>query len=111
MKLSNGNFAAHISRTVSTLVSTNRTEMSSSLTLCSLAIVVSLALVTAQPCGLYPKPQRGLRCTQPFCDFGCLRQDSGSTFSDFGADLDLDEEIVSATRLALDDAILCAIDF
>ena len=110
MKLSNGNFAAHISRTVSTLVYLLRTEMHT-LTLCSLAIVVSLALVTAQPCGLYPKPQRGLRCTQPFCDFGCLRQDFGSTFLDFGADLDLDEEIVSATRLALDDAILCAIDF
>ena len=41
-----------------------------------------------------PKEQRGLRCTTPFCDFTCLRADSGTRSGDVGGDLDITEEIV-----------------
>lgn len=41
-----------------------------------------------------PKSQRGLRCTNPFCDFECLHATSGSTWGDLGADVDIDEQMV-----------------
>ena len=41
-----------------------------------------------------PKLCRGLRCTNPFCDFECLRSDSGTTSHDVGLDEEIDDALV-----------------
>ena len=53
-----------------------------------------LAAVFATQSFTMPREHRGLRCTTPFCDFTCLRSDSGTRFGDVGGDIDITEEIV-----------------
>ena len=40
------------------------------------------------------KMNRGLRCTAPFCDFECLREDN-CAMCDLGGDIDITDDIVS----------------
>jgi hypothetical protein len=42
---------------------------------------------------LLPKSQRGLRCTNPFCDFECMR-DENCSMGDAGGDTDIDDTTV-----------------
>ena len=51
-----------------------------------LGIGLTFVLMTAMA---LPKSDRGLRCTTPFCDFECVRQDT-CNMGDMGADIDID---------------------
>jgi hypothetical protein len=46
---------------------------------------------------LVPKRNRGLRCTEPFCDFSCVTDDAAN-MGDMGADIDIDDEVVRRAR-------------
>ena len=40
-----------------------------------------------------PKDRRGMRCTDPFCDFECVRMEN-CNMGDMGGDIDIDETTV-----------------
>ena len=55
--------------------------------------MVLTAVCMALPSAI-PKDRRGMRCTNPFCDFECVRMEN-CNMGDMGADIDIDEGTVS----------------
>ena len=65
--------------------------------LCSSRLLFWKKMVLAAVCmalpAAIPKDRRGMRCTNPFCDFECVRMEN-CNMGDMGADIDIDDDIV-----------------